>query len=192
MLTAEERIAALERVRDDQGGTENKKIKRDQVVETLLDIRTWLIVLTVMLTSVPNGGISNWIYIATCFGSALSTIYAYNASNTSGNTKKSTINALILVTFALGNIIGTEIFPPKDAPDYIPGKIAIMTLIVIQLGLSFLIRWINLRLNKNKRARMAELKERYGWTDADVEKARERHAFLDLTDKQNLFFVYTA
>lgn len=50
MLTAEERIAALERVRDDQGGTENKKIKRDQVVETLLDIRTWLIVLTVMLS----------------------------------------------------------------------------------------------------------------------------------------------
>lgn len=50
MLTAEERIAALERVRDDQGGTENKKIKRDQVVEALLDIRTWLIVLTVMLS----------------------------------------------------------------------------------------------------------------------------------------------
>ncbi|KAF4602166.1 hypothetical protein EYR40_005370 [Pleurotus pulmonarius] len=192
MLTAEERIAALERVRDDQGGTENKTIKRDQVIEALLDIRTWLIVLTVMLTSVPNGGISNWIYIATCFGSALSTIYAYNASNTSGHTKKSTINALTMVTFALGNIIGTEIFPPKDAPDYIPGKIAVMTLIVIQLGLSFIIRWINLRLNKQKRAKIAELKERYGWTEADVEKERERHAFLDLTDKQNPFFVYTA
>ncbi|KAF4600952.1 hypothetical protein EYR38_005598 [Pleurotus pulmonarius] len=268
MLTAEERIAALERVRDDQGGTENKTIKRDQVVEALLDIRTWLIVLTVMLTSVPNGGISNFssiiirnfgytsrqalilgtpggamhacmvifcgwysdkknermmpivfallpailgsalliafngtdqkgvllfgIYIATCFGSALSTIYAYNASNTSGHTKKNTINALTMVTFALGNIIGTEIFPPKDAPDYIPGKIAVMTLIVIQLGLSFIIRWINLRLNKQKRAKIAELKERYGWTEADVEKERERHAFLDLTDKQNPFFVYTA
>lgn len=124
------------------------------------------------------------IYIATCFGSALSTIYAYNASNTSGHTKKSTINALTMVTFALGNIIGTEIFPPKDAPDYIPGKIAVMTLIVIQLGLSFIIRWINLRLNKQKRAKIAELKERYGWTEADVEKERERHAFLDLTDKQ--------
>ncbi|KAL4268833.1 MFS transporter superfamily protein [Pleurotus pulmonarius] len=268
MLTAEERIAALERVRDDQGGTENKTIKRDQVIEALLDIRTWLIVLTVMLTSVPNGGISNFssiiirnfgytsrqalilgtpggamhacmvifcgwysdkknermmpivfallpailgsalliafngtdqkgvllfgIYIATCFGSALSTIYAYNASNTSGHTKKNTINALTMVTFALGNIIGTEIFPPKDAPDYIPGKIAVMTLIVIQLGLSFIIRWINLRLNKQKRAKIAELKERYGWTEADVEKERERHAFLDLTDKQNPFFVYTA
>jgi hypothetical protein len=50
MLTQEERIAALERVRDDQGGTENKTIKRDQIIETLLDIRTWLVVLTTMLS----------------------------------------------------------------------------------------------------------------------------------------------
>jgi hypothetical protein len=48
ILTKEERIAALERVRDDQGGTENKTI--DQIMEALLDIRTWLIVLTTMLS----------------------------------------------------------------------------------------------------------------------------------------------
>ena len=30
-LTKEERIAALERVRDDQGGTENKHFKKEQV-----------------------------------------------------------------------------------------------------------------------------------------------------------------
>jgi Na+/melibiose symporter-like transporter len=50
ILTREERIAALERVRDDQGGTENKTIKKDQIMEALLDIRTWLIVLTTMLS----------------------------------------------------------------------------------------------------------------------------------------------
>jgi hypothetical protein len=50
MLTQEERIAVLERVRDDQGGTENKTIKREQIIEALLDIRTWLIVLTTMLS----------------------------------------------------------------------------------------------------------------------------------------------
>ena len=49
-LTREERIAALERVRDDQGGTENKTFKLEQVKETLLDVRTWLIVLTTMLS----------------------------------------------------------------------------------------------------------------------------------------------
>ncbi|KAJ8502441.1 hypothetical protein ONZ45_g11757 [Pleurotus djamor] len=265
MLSQEEKIAALERIRDDQGGTENKRIKKDQVYEALLDIRTWLVVLSVMMTSIPNGGISNFsaiiiksfgytsrqalilgipggvvhgcmvlfcgwysdkknertmpivfalvpailgsalliafngtgqkgvllfgIYIATTFGSALSTIYAYNASNTSGHTKKSTINALTMITFALGNVIGAEIFPPQDAPDYIPGKIAIMVLIVVQLGLTFLIRWVNLHLNQKKLMKIEDLKELHGWTDADVEKERQRHAFMDLTDKQNPFFV---
>jgi len=35
-------------------------------------------------------------------------------------------------------------------------------------------------------------KARHGWTDEDVERERQKHAFLDLTDKQNMFFVYTA
>ncbi|TCD71290.1 hypothetical protein EIP91_011061 [Steccherinum ochraceum] len=267
MLTKEERIAVLERVRDDQGGTENKTWKKDQIIEALADVRTWLIVLTTLLTSVPNGALSNfsniiiknfgytskqtlilstpsgaiasltvilcgWYsdrknermlpivfcliptivgaamlvglnnsgtkgallfasYLIGTFGSALSTVYAYNASNTSGHTKKVTINALTLVSFSLGNIIGTEIFQPKDAPAYIPGKIAILVLLSVQLGVSFLLRWINIRLNVKKLAHLEEEKQRRGWSDADVQKERERHAFMDLTDKQNLFFVYT-
>lgn len=50
MLTKEERIAALERVRNDQGGTENKKWKKDQIVEAVTDVRTWLIVLSTLLS----------------------------------------------------------------------------------------------------------------------------------------------
>lgn len=50
-LTKEERIIAVERVRDDQGGTENKKIKTLQVKEALLDVRTWLIVLLTLLSA---------------------------------------------------------------------------------------------------------------------------------------------
>ncbi|KAK7448781.1 hypothetical protein VKT23_013512 [Stygiomarasmius scandens] len=265
-LTEEERIAALERVRDDQGGTENKKLKMDQVKEALMDVRTWLIVLSTIMTSIPNGGLSNFsnliiksfgytskqtlilstpgglvaagmvlfcgwysdkkkermvpiiiaivptilgaalmiglndsgqkgallfsVYLINTFGSALSTIYAWNASNTSGHTKKSTINALTLFTFSIGNIIGTEIFQPKDAPDYIPGKIAIMVLLAVQLGICVLLRWINVRLNKQKKKMVEEEKARRGWTDEDVQKERERHAFLDLTDKQNIYFEY--
>ncbi|KAI1792940.1 MFS general substrate transporter [Ganoderma leucocontextum] len=267
VLTKEERVAALERVRDDQGGTENKTLKKDQVVEALTDIRTWLIALTTLLTSIPNGGLSNFsnliiksfgytskqtlilstpgglvasvttllcgwysdrknermipivfcliptivgsamliglnnsgdkgallfaTYLIGTFGSALSSVYAYNASNTSGHTKKNTINAITLVMFGIGNVIGTEIFQPKDAPAYIPGKIAIMVLLTVQLFVSFLLRWINLRFNAKKKARLEEEKAKRGWTDEDVQKERERHAFLDLTDKQNIFFVYT-
>ncbi|KAH7922466.1 MFS general substrate transporter [Leucogyrophana mollusca] len=268
MLTKEERVAALERVRNDQGGTANKKFKKEQIYEALTDIRTWLMVLSTMLTSIPNGALSNYsniivksfgytsrqtlilsapggvvgsamvifcgwysdrkaermipivfalvpaivgtailiglngskqqgvllfaTYLIGTFGSALSTIYSYNASNTSGHTKKVTINAMTMATFSIGNIIGTEIFQPKDAPAYIPGKIAIMVLMTAQLAISFLLRWINIRLNRIRKAKLAEEQARRGWSDADVQRERERHAFADLTDKQNLFFVYTA
>ena len=97
---------------------------------------------------------------------------------------QNTINALTLATFSVGNIIGTEIFQTKDAPAYIPGKTAIMVLMIAQLFVSFLLRWINVRLNVKRKARLAEEKERNGWSDADVQKERERHAFLDLTDRQ--------
>ncbi|KAG6837563.1 hypothetical protein H0H93_007744 [Arthromyces matolae] len=217
-LTKEERVAALERVRDDQGGTRNSTLKKSQIIEAITDIRTWLIVLSTLLTFlmavlatnermipimfavVPTivgaailiglngtnkkGALLFGIYIIGTFGSALSIIYAWNASNTSGHTKKSTINALTLTAFGLGNVIGTEIFQPKDAPNYVPGKIAIMILLVIQLAVCILLRWINLRLNAKKLAQIEEMKARKGWTDADIQRERERHAFADLTDKE--------
>lgn len=124
------------------------------------------------------------VYLIGTFGSALSSVYAYNASNTSGHTKKSTINAMTLVSFSVGNIIGTEIFQPKDAPDYLPGKISIMVLLTVQLFISYLLRWINIRLNKKKVKAIEELKASKGWSDADVQRERERHAFADLTDKE--------
>ena len=114
----------------------------------------------------------------------MSSVYAYNASNTSGYTKKVTINAMTLATFSIGNIVGTQIFQPKDAPGYVPGKIAIMVLLTVQLFVSFLLRWINIRLNKKRAAQLQEEKQRKGWSDADVEKERQRCAFLDLTDRQ--------
>lgn len=51
MLTQEERIASLERIRDDQVGTENKSFKKEQVFEALTDVRTWLIVLSTLLSA---------------------------------------------------------------------------------------------------------------------------------------------
>lgn len=79
---------------------------------------------------------------------------------------------------------GTEIFQPKDAPGYIPGKIAILVLISAQIFICFLLRWINLRLNRRKREVLEAAKARHEWTDEDVERERQKHAFLDMTDKQ--------
>jgi ACS family allantoate permease-like MFS transporter len=68
-LTPEERIAALERVRLDQAGTHNSKIKRYQIKETFSDIRSWLMFLIIMCIGVPNGGQSAFNnIIVTTFG----------------------------------------------------------------------------------------------------------------------------
>ena len=128
------------------------------------------------------GPIAN--YIIGFYGSSLAIIYAYNASNTSGHSKKVTVNAMTLAAFSLGNVIGTETFLPKDAPDYIPGKIAILVLLSSQLFFCLALKLIHIYLNKKKRKHIEELKARNGWTDEDVQREREKHAFLDLTDKQ--------
>lgn len=56
-LTKEERIAALERVRDDQGGTENKQFKKEQV--RLLHCAIYLHVRTSRLVLVSGLGDGN-------------------------------------------------------------------------------------------------------------------------------------
>ena len=91
---------------------------------------------------------------------------------------------MTLVSFGVGNIIGTEVFQPKDAPAYIPGKIAILVLLAVQLAICYLLRYANIVMNRKKKAKLEEEKIRRGWTDADVQKERERSAFMDLTDKQ--------
>ena len=122
------------------------------------------------------------------FGSSLALVYAYNASNISGHTKKVTVNAMTLATFGLGNIVGTEIFLPKDSPTYIPGKISIMVLLSVQLFVCLLLRFVNYRMNAEKVRVVEEMKVSNGWTDEDVQKEREKHAFLDMTDKQYVDF----
>lgn len=64
-LSEEEKIAALERVRLDQAGTHNRKIKRYQIAETFKDSRTWVMFFIIMCVGVPNGGDSAFSNIIT-------------------------------------------------------------------------------------------------------------------------------
>lgn len=54
-FTDAERVAALLRVKENQSGTQNAHVKKAQVIESLKDIRVWLVFLSVLLTSIPNG-----------------------------------------------------------------------------------------------------------------------------------------
>jgi predicted MFS family arabinose efflux permease len=64
-------------------------------------------------------------YLTNCIGSSLPLLYSWVAANIAGHTKKVTMNAILLMSFCLGNIIGPLTFRQADQPDFIPAKITI-------------------------------------------------------------------
>jgi ACS family allantoate permease-like MFS transporter len=65
-------------------------------------------------------------FLTGTFGAALMLILAWNVSNIAGHTKKVTINALTLISSAVGNFLGTQNFQAKQAPSYRSEKISII------------------------------------------------------------------
>ncbi|KAG7097868.1 hypothetical protein E1B28_005180 [Marasmius oreades] len=57
-LSIDEKVIALERLRANNQGTENKVWKWDQALEVLLDVKTYLWFLLLFVCCVPSGGIS--------------------------------------------------------------------------------------------------------------------------------------
>lgn len=59
-LSTREKWVAIERLRDNQTGVENKHLKWAQVWEALLDWKVWTFFLLGLSANIPNGGISNF------------------------------------------------------------------------------------------------------------------------------------
>jgi hypothetical protein len=59
-LSNEEKLFIIERLRENETGIENKKLKKHQLKEVFTDPRTWLLSLVVITTNVPNGAVSSF------------------------------------------------------------------------------------------------------------------------------------
>lgn len=57
-LNPEERIVAVERLRRGQTGIRNQEIKKEQIVEGLLDVTVWLIFVTMASAYTVNGAVT--------------------------------------------------------------------------------------------------------------------------------------
>lgn len=112
-------------------------------------------------------------------------LLAWNASNIAGHTKKVTVNALTLVAFCLGNIIGAQTFRTVQAPGYISGKISIVATLAALCFVIVGLRLYNDRLNRENNAKLA------GMSEAEQSELKDRMAFADQTDRANVFFKYT-
>ncbi|MDI1490023.1 MAG: hypothetical protein OHK93_001222 [Ramalina farinacea] len=263
-FTDAEKVATLLRVKENQSGTQNAHVKKEQVLESFKDIRIWLVMLATMLSSIPNGGISNFSsillttfgytsqqalilntpsgaigvvvvlsvgylsdkwndrtlvmlisilptilaaalmigldpngvpknkagllagsFLSGTFGAAFMLLLAWNASNIAGHSKKVTCNALTIVAFCVGNILGTQTFQAKQAPGYISGKISIIATLAALCLVIVVLRLYNDWLNRKNRRLLADV----GAEEQEVMK--EKMAFADQTDRHNPFFVYT-
>ncbi|AOW07271.1 major facilitator superfamily domain-containing protein [Yarrowia lipolytica] len=120
------------------------------------------------------------LYILIIYPVGFICILSSVASNTAGHTKKVTVNAILLIGYCVGNLIGPQTFRASDAPSYVPAKVSMVVLFFVAIGLNGVLMWVNYRENKKRD------EEGCFATPEQLEKIQCQ----DLTDKQNRFFRY--
>lgn len=122
------------------------------------------------------------INVGTC---VITMIYSWNSANTAGYTKRVARSCLTMVAFAVGALIGPQLFRLSDAPQYIRAKVALLVIECVCVPWVVLISWVSKRKNEKRDGVDKETVEK--WL---VEKG-PHYQFLDLTDQQNIMFRYS-
>ena len=139
-----------------------------------------IILVVALPLSNPSGRLAGY-YLTQASPTPFVAILSLIASNVAGYTKKTTIAALYLIGYCVGNIIGPQTFRPNEAPRYVSGEITIIVCWGVCLcDLAFMYFWYK-RCNR--------LKARDRMTEGYVKL--EGQEFLDLTDKENPEFIYS-
>ncbi|KAK2779231.1 hypothetical protein FQN53_001478 [Emmonsiellopsis sp. PD_33] len=102
-------------------------------------------------------------------------------ANTSGHSKKITLNAIYFTAYCVGNIIGPQLFRQEYAPTYSKGYEGLLACVVIAsasiLAYGFLCRTENQKRDREQ--------------NVDLSDLAAETAFSDLTDKEKRSFRYT-
>ncbi|KAJ3544171.1 hypothetical protein NM208_g3199 [Fusarium decemcellulare] len=75
---------------------------------------------------------------------------AMMSSNFGGFTKKTTVSAMIFIAYCVSNIVGPNLFFPREAPGYKSGFLAIMICFAIAIVLCIMQRIYLVRVNKKR------------------------------------------
>ena len=119
-------------------------------------------------------------YLTNTIGASLPLLYSWVAANYAGHTKKVTMNAILLMSFCVGNIVGPLTFTSKSAPDYLPAKATIVGVCSAAAVLAGVLEGYYIWENK-RRDRLAS--EGHVLHKDDIE-------FADVTDRKNKEFRY--
>jgi hypothetical protein len=114
------------------------------------------------------------------------TVTSLPFANTSGHTKKTTVNALMFIAYCVANIVAPQFFIASEAPGYKTGYSAIMGFLAV--GICMLIVYaVGVRFENAKRDKR-EAEQRAAGIDVDAE--REAESLLDKTDREKIYFRY--
>ncbi|KAJ5633573.1 major facilitator superfamily domain-containing protein [Penicillium herquei] len=171
---------------------------------------------TVLMLVIPrsNKGVLLFgYYLVSMLAAITPIIYAWEAQNTAGDTKRKFTSAIVLVGMCTGNVIGPQLFSTSQAPAYRPGLIACLIMFIL-VGIFAMITDLYLIILNKKHAKKRELlgksavivdesmlakDEIQNSKAVEVEDINEAQAsnmtvvdngFADTTDLQNEDFIY--
>ncbi|KAF7190847.1 putative transporter [Pseudocercospora fuligena] len=101
-------------------------------------------------------------------------------ANSSGHSKKLTVNAVFFLSYCVGNMIGPQTFQSSDAPDYSHGYAGLLGYIVVAMVAILAYGWLCFRENRRRDKAVGSARVR----------EEELEAFSDKTDKEKPAFRY--
>ncbi|KAF2837589.1 MFS general substrate transporter [Patellaria atrata CBS 101060] len=149
-------------------------------------------------------------YMVSCMAAITPMIYAWEAQNTAGDTKRKCTSAVVFIGMCTGNIIGPQLYSPDQAPLYRAGLISSLIMFALSAIFAILITFYLMYLNKRHAKRRQELgksahiidesmvgKDKIGQmkaTDMEDNTGTHRrvgeHSFADMTDLKNEDFIF--
>ncbi|KAL2177333.1 major facilitator superfamily domain-containing protein [Thermothelomyces heterothallicus CBS 202.75] len=172
---------------------------------------------TILMLTVPRNEHNKGVllfgyYLVSCLAAITPLIYAWQAQNTGGDTKKKCTSAVVFIGMCTGNVIGPLLYDESQAPLYRPGLISNLIMFALVGSISALIPFYLMFLNRRHAKRREQLGKNAVLVDesmivktqmedskaVEVEDASHRrqraleedNALRDMTDLQNEDFIY--
>ncbi|KAK7695578.1 hypothetical protein QCA50_000214 [Cerrena zonata] len=158
-------------------------------IYTLPNIAGTIVFLTVLTNAHTKVGLLIAFYCTQGFGGVAVLNLAIMTNNVGGRSKQVVASSLVFIAWAVGNAVGPQVFRSNDGPRYIKAFVTHIVMYGIQLAVIVFLRLRLMRLNVLKRRAQGLRESRENGEDSS-EHISHRHAFDDLTDKENPDFRY--
>lgn len=126
-------------------------------------------------TAYPVGQLVGYYFVIGNGATSLMLVLSVISSNTAGFTKKTTVNAIALIGYCVGFLIGPQTY--RNGPNYPDAKWTVVAMWTLAMLSCLALFYVNKRENNRRDA-------------LDLPPQSEGQEFEDLTDKQNMYFRY--